>query len=209
MSEGTRRRLSRDERRAQLIEVGRRQVEGSSFDELSTDAVAEEAGISRGLLFHYFPSRREFLIALAEDASDELLAVTAPDEGLEPLVRLRAGLESYIDYVGERSELYLGLVRGAAGGSADMQQVFDRTRRVLADRMLDGLGLDPHDAPRALRHATSGYIAFSEEVVVSWLREGREGMSRSGLVELLVEVALATLRAAGAPEDRLRAEAVS
>lgn len=205
MAEGTRRRLSRDERRAQLIAVGRQQVEGSSFDELSTEAVAERAGISRGLLFHYFPSRAEFLVALAEDASAELLEVTAPDDGLEPLERLRAGIESYIDYVAEHRDLYLGLVRGAAGGSAEMQEVFERTRRVLADRILEGLSLDPDAVDEILRHATSGYIAFTEQVVVSWLRDGRT--PRSQLVSLLVDVATSVLGAAGAPLDELLADA--
>lgn len=204
MAEGARRRLSRDERRAQLIAVGRQQVEGSSFDELSTEAVAERAGISRGLLFHYFPTRAEFLVALAEDASAELLHVTAPDEGLEPLERLRAGIESYIDYVAEHRDLYLGLVRGAAGGSTEMQEVFERTRRVLADRILEGLHLDPEQVDEVLRHATSGYIAFTEQVVVSWLRDGRT--PREELVSLLVDVALSVLGAAGAPLDELLAD---
>lgn len=205
MTEG-RRRLSRDERRAQLIEVGRRQVEASSFDELSTDAVAEEAGISRGLLFHYFPTRRDFLVALAEDAADELLEVTAPDGGLEPLARLRVGLESYIDYVSQRRSLYLGLVRGAAGGSAELQEVFERTRRQLADRILDGLGLDRRDVPPQLRHAARGYIAFTEEVVVSWLRDEGADPPRAALVALLVEAGLSVLTAAGAPVDELLAD---
>lgn len=196
-----RRRLSRDERRAQLIAVGRRQVESSSFDELSTDAVAEEAGISRGLLFHYFPTRRDFLVALAEDASDELLDVTAPDERLEPLARLQVGLEAFIAYVAERRDLYLALVRGAAGGSTELQAVFDRTRRELADRILDGLGVDGDTT--LLRHAARGYIAMTEEVVVSWLQED-ERIARGELVAFLVASARALMTSAGASVESLR-----
>ncbi len=200
----TRRRLSRDERRAQLIEVGRRQVEASSFDELSTDAVADEAGISRGLLFHYFPTRRDFLVVLAEDASEELLALTAPDEALDPVARLRQGLEAFVGYVAERRELYLALIRGAAGGGVEMQEVFDRTRAVLAGRILDGLGLRPGEPGDPLRVAARGYIAFVEEAVVTWLRAGEGRMARDQLIDLLEEAGLSLLGAAGAPVEDLR-----
>ncbi|MDX1621775.1 MAG: TetR/AcrR family transcriptional regulator [Nitriliruptorales bacterium] len=194
----TRKRLSREERRAQLIAIGRRQVEASSFAELSTDAVADEAGISRGLLFHYFPTRQDFLVALAQDAAQELLELTAPDESLPPLDRLRAGLEAYLDYVTERADLYLALVRGAAGGAAELQEVFDATRRQLAARILMGLGLD--DESGRMRLAAQGYVAFTEEVVVSWLRAGDGKVARDELVDQLVRSALAVLTAAGAAD---------
>ncbi|MDX1659081.1 MAG: TetR/AcrR family transcriptional regulator [Nitriliruptorales bacterium] len=197
-----RKRLSRDERRAQLIEIGRHQVEASSFDELSTDAVADEAGISRGLLFHYFPTRRDFLVALAEDAAGELLDLTAPDESLPPLERLRAGLEAYLDYVTTRSDLYVALVRGAAGGSTGLQDVFEATRSRLAERILDGLALGGGEVDDALAFAARGYVALTEEVVVSWLRTDQR-MPREELVDRLVQWALAALSSAGAPDDLL------
>lgn len=203
MVEQGRQRLSREERRAQLLAVGRRQAEQAGLDGLSTDAVAAEADISRGLLFHYFPTREDFLVAIAEDAAEELLRLTDPDPGLEPLARLQAGLEAYVDYVSANRDLYLALIRGASGGTPQLQEVFDRTRGAQADRILGAVGVGPASAGAGrLRVAARGYVAMVEEATVTWLRDAGE-LDREGLLELLWETGAALLSIAGAPVDQL------
>lgn len=204
MGEGTRRRLPHHERRAQLIEIGRRHVEQASFDAISTDEIAADAGISRGLLFHYFPTRDDFLRALAEDASEELLQVTDPPSDLAPVARLRAGLAAYIDFVAERPAMFLSLIRGAAGGNAEMQEIFERTRGALAGRILEGLGVAARDP--AVRHMARGYIALVEEVTVSWLRDGASDPQRDELIEALEAAAVVLLQLAGVAVDELLVE---
>src|SRR5207302_5974186 len=92
-------RLSPEQRRAQLIELGVRMLATTTIDELSIDALAAEAGISRGLLFHYFRSKREFHLAVAQAAADELLRHTDIDPTLEPMTMAAHGIESFVDYV--------------------------------------------------------------------------------------------------------------
>jgi AcrR family transcriptional regulator len=203
VTEPARRRLTRDERRAQLLAIGRRQVERTSFDGLSTDVVADEAGISRGLLFHYFPSRDAYVVALAEDAARELLEVTDPDPDLPPLARLRQGLAAYVDYVVAHRGMYLALIRGASGGKPEMQAVFERTRGALAERVLEGLGEDPAAAAPTLRLVARGYIAFVEEVVVAWLREPDPSPDAPALLATLEAAGASLVAAAGVPPERL------
>jgi AcrR family transcriptional regulator len=45
-------RLAPQARRAQLLELGARLFAARSVDEISIDVLAEEAGVSRGLLYH-------------------------------------------------------------------------------------------------------------------------------------------------------------
>lgn len=196
MTASERRRLSREDRRAQLIDIGRREVERTSFDGLSTDDVAARAGISRGLLFHYFPTRDDFLVALAEDAADELLERTAPDDSLETVARLRAGLRAYVEFVTEHEDMYVALIRGAAGGGVRMLEVFERTREVQAERILAGLGFEPGDAPPLVQHAARGYVAFVEEVVVAWL-DGDGDSSLDGILDFLERAGVAIVTATG------------
>ncbi len=58
-----------------------------SLEELSIEMLAEEAGISRGLLYHYFGNKQEFHTAVVRRAADDLFAVTAPGQGDDPLER--------------------------------------------------------------------------------------------------------------------------
>ena len=49
------------------------------IQDLSLDQVAVEAGISRGLLFHYFPTKTDFYLACIAAAGRRILRNTAPD----------------------------------------------------------------------------------------------------------------------------------
>ena len=71
-------RLSPEERRTQLLDTGVRLLATRSLDELSIDTLAEEAGISRGLLYHYFGGKQGFYEAVVQHAADDLYARTAP-----------------------------------------------------------------------------------------------------------------------------------
>ena len=170
-STGTRTRMSREDRRAQLIALGMQAVIDSSFDEVSVEQVADAAGISRGLLFHYFPTRRDFLVAIARAGADELLEVTAPDPRLDPLAQLRVGMAAYVDYIVDRQDAYVALVRGAAGGDPGMLEVVRSTRQAIVDRMLDGMGMAPADATPRLRIALHGWLGFVEEAAIAWMGE--------------------------------------
>ena len=167
---GTRTRMSREQRRAQLIELGMQAVMDSSFDEVSVEQVADAAGISRGLLFHYFPTRRDFLVAIARAGAQQLLEVTAPDPDLDPLAQLRVGMAAYVDYIVDRQDAYVALVRGAAGGDPAMLEVVRETRQAVVDRMLEGMGLDPADAPPRLQIALHGWNGFIEEAAIAWMQ---------------------------------------
>src|SRR4051812_45882941 len=71
-------RLDVDERRAQLLSLGLERFSERSYDEVSIDDLARAAGISKGLLYHYFPTKRDFYIAALAQAAEQLLAATDP-----------------------------------------------------------------------------------------------------------------------------------
>lgn len=188
------RRLSKGQRRAQLVEIGVRLVAASTFEDVSIDAVAAQAGIARSLLFHYFPTKRDFQVAVAEAAADELLAATEPDESLPLEERLNDSLERFVAYVASRGPAFISLVRGASGGDAALQAVFDRAHDVVARRVLDGLDIAVERAKPMVQIALRGWVAFIEECVVVWLSQG--GAAREELVAVLQQALVAALGAA-------------
>src|SRR5690349_7925043 len=128
-------RLSPDRRREQLLDLGVRLLATRSLDDLSIDLLSEEAGISRGLLYHYFGNKAAFHEAVVRHAAEDLIAQTAPPPGGEPLDRLLASVTAYVDYVLENFEGYQSLVRGAAGGNETLRAISDQVRDVLANRV--------------------------------------------------------------------------
>src|SRR4051794_9294920 len=91
-------RLSPEARRAQLIALGVELLATRRLDELSVELIARTAGISRGLLFHYFSSKHEFHLEVARAAAAEMIRRTEPDAALAPVDALRAALTSFVEY---------------------------------------------------------------------------------------------------------------
>ena len=185
MTTAKRTRLSPEARRAQLIELGVEMLATRTLDELSVEEIAAQAGISRGLLFHYFASKQEFHTEVARAAAAELLARTEPDRALPLLEALQGALSAYIDYVEENPDSYKSLVRGAASGDAEMRAIFTETRATLAQRIVEIVGeLGFELTPRA-RLAVHGWVAFTEECTIRWIEQ--RVASREQLLAMLTK----------------------
>jgi len=178
-------RLTPDQRRTQLIELGVSLLATRSLDELTIDVLAEEAGISRGLLYHYFGNKQDFREAVVRRAVGDLVEQTAPPEGGEPLERLLASVAAYVDYVVANYQGYVSIVRGAARGNETLRQVYEETRTALTDRIFteDAQGEIIPDTPAA-RLMVRGWSAMGEEMVLTWVADPR-GVTRDQLLEAL------------------------
>ena len=185
----TRVRMSPDVRREQLIELGVRLFATRSLEDLSIETLADEAGISRGLLYHYFGGKQEFHTAVVRRAADNLFAVTAPDGEGSPLEQLAGSLARYVDYVSENYQGYVSLLRGAAGGHEGLREIYEDSRAALTERLFEepvaaeAVSLGLVDTP-GVRLLVRGWAAFTEEVVLEWVRDDR-GITRDELLVTL------------------------
>jgi AcrR family transcriptional regulator len=181
-------------RRAQLIALGVEMLATRTLDALSVEDIARKAGISRGLLFHYFSSKQEFHTEVARAAAAELLQRTEPDVALPPVDALRGAIGAFIDYVEENPDNYKSLVRGAASGDAQMRAIFDQTRATLAGRVVEVVGqLGFELGPRA-ELAVHGWVAFAEECTIRWIDTA--STDRAALEDLLTKALPAVVLAA-------------
>ena len=192
----TRTRLAPAQRREQLLDLGVQHLSVRRLDDLSIDELAEEAGISRGLLYHYFSNKRDFHLAVLRRMADEVVAITAPTDGLPPLEQMMRSLDAFVAFVAANREAYLSFSRAAAAGDADFHRIYEDARAALTDRIfvaadqqaLADLGLE--DSP-AVRMVVRGWSALVEDMLLSWLDDDR-GLSRAQLVEMMA-VALPSL----------------
>ena len=178
-------RLSPEARRAQLLELGARLFATRSVDEISIDVLAEEAGISRGLIYHYFGSKQDFRLAVIRHAVEDLVEQTAPPADGEPLERMLISLGVYVDYVLANLTLYRSLVRAAAGGTDEIRALYDEGRFALTDRIFreDAQGEIIKDTPQS-RLVVRGWSAMAEEMVLTWA-DDPSVMTRDELLSVL------------------------
>jgi AcrR family transcriptional regulator len=177
-------RLDNDQRRAQLLALATRAFSDRAYDDVSIDDLAKVAGISKGLLFHYFPTKRDLYVAGLREISDELVAAIAavPDD-LAPIERVRAGLDAYLDHIHRHSRAFVALMRGGIGSDPEVAAVVEAVRTRLFDRFL-------HGSPFA--SLLRGWIGCVEAASIDWCVKPR--LSRTELRELLAQILFEILR---------------
>ncbi|MDX2547925.1 TetR/AcrR family transcriptional regulator [Streptomyces sp. WI04-05B] len=194
--ERTRRRLSTGERREQLLSVGARLFSESPYDEVWIEQVAEIAGVSRGLLYHYFPNKRDFFAAVVERESEHMLRMTAAVPGVPAREQLDANLDAFLAYVEEHAHGYRAFHRADASGDQAVRKVYRRALAAQERQILAALAADPEFGRMAeerpeLRLAVRGWLAFTTAVCLEWLRGS--DLSRQQVRDLCARSLLGTL----------------
>ena len=184
-------RLDVDERRRQLLEAGARVFTERSYDDASMAEVARAAGISKGLLYHYFPSKRDLFVATLEAAAAELQQITEPDPSLPVAEQLVSALDAYLAWIDEHSDSYAKLMESASG-SDDVRSYMAQVRAGTVERMLQGVvkGGDP----AAVRTALHGFLWFMDGACLDWL--AHRDLTREQLRDMLVTTFAGALGAA-------------
>lgn len=196
MSGPSYRRLGVDERRRQLLELGAELFTSRPYDELSMSKIATEAGISKALLYHYFPSKRAFFEETLSAWAEQLRERTEPDPSLPPVEQLRGSLGAFLSLVEENSLAYRNLMDSATG-VPEIRNLIDQVRRQTAERILAALYPDG-PTPKA-RVAVNGWLWFMDGACIDWI-EHRD-VERAELRDMLLGVLIGALVAAGALPD--------
>lgn len=198
MTTGVRRRMGVEERRKQLLAVALELFSQRSPDEVSIDDIATAAGISRPLVYHYFPGKHSLYEAAVRVAADELSSrFTEPPEG--PLgARLLRVMGRYFDFVSEHGPGFSALLRGgSAVGSARANAMIDEVRQKAYDEVLAHLEVtDP--GPR-LALVVRSWVGLAETTALTWL-DGRR-IPRRELELQLVQDFLALAGVAATAEE--------
>lgn len=166
-----RRRLSPDDRRNELLALGAQVFGERPYDDVRIDEIAERAGVSRALMYHYFPDKRAFFAAVVKAEGDRLFEATNTPavEGQSLFEQLRAGVLAYLRYDEQyphgawAAHIGMGTSDPMLRGIEDT----DNERQVnrLMDRMSETLGGDlDSKVERAIRTTMFGWLAMTMEM---------------------------------------------
>ncbi len=179
-----RRRLSVDERRDELISAALELFSDRPPEDISIDDVADAAGASRALVYHYFGGKQELYVAALHSAAKQLDDLLRPPAVGKPLERLAVSLHRYFDFVEDHAAGFVALLRGGpAYRSGEVGEVLDGIRALVMSHIIASIGVE---APGpVLRITLRSWMASVETAGLDWL-EHRD-LPRAELESLLVD----------------------
>jgi len=176
-------RLTSDERRAQLVALGVAALADRPLEQVTTEMIAREAGVSRGLFAYYFGSRDGFHREIVRTAGDALLRATEPRPELGPIDRLRDTLTRLVEFVDEHEGTFFSLVRGAASGDGEVREIVEGVRVFEADRVMTVVADLGCPDSTLLRIGVRSWVAFVEQMLIDGVIMHR--LDSEGLVDFL------------------------
>lgn len=184
------RRMTSGERSSQLTETALDIVAEGGFTALTLDSVAERAGVTRNLIYHYFPRGRPDLALAAVDYSGQALTDDWQTDADVPIEeRLAQNFARFIEHGFEPSRIWLVHRHGRALGDPEVTALGESYRTVVVRSVaLNHFGTEePGETAEA---ALRAYLDFGERVIDEW-RE--HGLDRDQAYKLLAETLLAVV----------------
>jgi AcrR family transcriptional regulator len=200
MSEPAYTRLNVDERRAQILEAGTALFAEHAYEEISMREIAVAAGVSKPLLYHYFPSKIDLFKAAVSEAATELQHLIEPTGSGNPAAQLAAALDAYLAWIDEHAHTWKKLMQSAAT-LPEARQIVEGFREHTMQMVVVGLAGKRKPRP-ALRTAIVGWLGYMDAAIIDWI-EHKE-LSREKLRNLLIGAFAASLLAAQQIDPKIR-----
>ncbi|MEV5982973.1 TetR/AcrR family transcriptional regulator [Streptomyces sp. NPDC052114] len=178
-------------RRAELIAIGRKLFADTSYDALSMDDIAKQAGVAKGLIYYYFKSKRGYYLAIVEDSVADLVARAGRHDDLPPVDRVQRTVDGYLRYAEHHQAAYRTIISGGVGFDAEVHAIRDGVREALIGTIAEG-AYGRRDIPRLARTALLGWLCSVEGVTLDWI--GHHDLPRERVCALLVRTLGDTLR---------------
>jgi AcrR family transcriptional regulator len=185
-------RLNVDERRSQIVAAGTSLFTKHAYEEISMRQIAETAGVSKPLLYHYFPSKIDLFKAAVAEAAAELQRVIEPAGPGNPAEQLAASLDAYLGWIEQNAVTWTKLMQSAAT-LPEAREIVEGFRARSMQMVLARLSGRRKPRP-ALRAAIAGWLGYMDAAIIDWAQHA--DLPREKLRDLLVAVFGATLLAA-------------
>jgi AcrR family transcriptional regulator len=187
-------RLEHDERRGQILDCARTLFSERNYAAVSTAEIAESAGIARGLLHHYFGTKRDLYLevvrSMLQVPAHPVVSVKVghPRNPRELRAAIEEGAERWLEMVERSRGMWLAThgLQGM-GRDAEVEAILEEAREVKIDELIEAVrpGEDAASAPPSLRAVLRAYSGLVEAGSIEWLERGR--LSRAQLRALVVE----------------------
>jgi AcrR family transcriptional regulator len=199
-------RLAPGERREQILDAANALFAERAYDEVTIEDIAAAAGVTRGLVHHYFGGRKDVYIGLLERIGAVREERLSAPVGRSARARVADTVSRWLDWTEANRTIWLAaLGRGEDIADPEIRRVVvDLVRRAVA--LLTAFHADiAEDSPR-LRYALECWTGLNRAATGRWLRGEA---TRETTHELIASTLEHVLRTFGAPPASRRRRPLS
>jgi AcrR family transcriptional regulator len=175
-------RLQVDERRSQVLEAGAALFTDHAYEDITMAQIAKAVGVSKPLLYHYFPSKIDLFKAAVAAHADELRALLETRSGDTPAEQLTNALDAYLEWIEQHERTWTKLMQSTTTLAEARRLVEEFRSRTLAE-LAQGLTGDPQPRP-VLRTALRGWLGYIDAAILDWT--AHHDLTRVQLRDLLL-----------------------
>ena len=185
-------RLEAEARREQILTTARELFEQRGYDSVSMSDVAAAAQVTRGLVHHYFGSKRELHLEVVRSLLGEAPTLIAPDQAASVEEMVQRNAHAVLDYISANRGLLLAIApSGDLGRDPEVAALADAARETAVDQVVVNHFGDA-EAPPEVRLVIRSFLGLVEAASREWLF--RERATRAQVEVLLSQTMLALVR---------------
>ncbi|RZQ62634.1 TetR/AcrR family transcriptional regulator [Amycolatopsis suaedae] len=183
-------RLPRTERRAQLLAAAQRVFAANGYHAAAMDEIAEQAGVSKPVLYQHFPGKLDLYIALLESHVDELVrrvreALASTTDNKQ---RVPATVGAFFDFVNGDAGAFRMVFESDLRGEPAVQQAVDRATSASVDAITETITADAGLDEDKARLLAVGLVGLSQVSARFWLAH-HSALSKEEAVDLTATLA--------------------
>lgn len=175
-------------REARILAAATRLFRQRPYEDVSLDAVADAADVARGLINHYYGTKRGLYLEVVRQVT-RVESFPVPDyvQGATPRARLLESLDTWLDLIERDREVWQMSLRAATSmGDGEIAAIIEDAREETARRLVAVIGLGPVEELSPETFATvRAWEGFGEAVIAQWLQYER--ITREQAHDLIVD----------------------
>lgn len=189
-------RMPREQRRAQVLDAAREVFVAIGYHAAGMDEIADQAGVSKPVLYQHFPGKLDLYLALLDDGIDGLLV--RMDAALRSTTdnkkRVRATVAAYFAFVDDPQGAYRLVFESDLTNEPAVRHRVDRVELALAQEIANVIAEDTGLSQEEALLLGTGLQGMAQVAARRWLRDADGPVDRQAAAELIAALAWRGIR---------------
>jgi len=189
-------RMPRQQRRVQVLDAAREVFVALGYHAAGMDDIAEQAGVSKPVLYQHFPSKLDLYLDLLDSGITEMLAQSdaAVRSTTDNKQRVKATMQAYFAFVDDSRGAFRLVFESDLTNEPAVRDRVDRANLEMARKIAAVIAEDTGLSDAQALLLGSGLQGMAQVAARQWLQQDGERLPRQEAADLIADLAWRGIR---------------